>query len=113
VDGETEKWPLPSDFRGDLDDIKYEYCAVPLRVYRGDDFVEIVKVNDALRGGCALVELHFELPHLCMRQKNQDLFNASIEQVLVDQPSYARPSSVYKRKNVRDGLILLNPTLAL
>ena len=114
VDSETENWPLSSNLREELDKIKYEYCAMPLAVYIGNNFVEPRDVNEAIRG--ALVELHFELHHSCnlMRgQAGQDLFNASIEQIMVLQPGQPRRTSPYKRMDVRDGPIRLNPTLAL
>ena len=112
VDAETENWPVSSNLREELDMIKYEYCAQPLRVYRGDDtFVETRDVNETIRG--ALVELHFELHHSCNFTRDQDSFNGSIEQIMVLQPGEPRPTSPYKRRNVRDGPIRLNPTLAL
>ena len=113
MDSETENWPLSSNLREELDKIKYEYCALPLAVYIGNNFVEPRDVNEAIRG--ALVELHFELHHSCnlMRgQAGQDLFNASIEQIMVLQPGQPRRTP-YNRRNVRDGPIYLNPALAL
>ena len=112
MDSETENWPVSSNLREELDRIKYEYCAQPLRVYRGDDsFVEPRDVNETIRG--ALVELHFELHHSCNHTRDQDAFNGSIEQIIVLQPGKPRPTSPYKRRNIRDGPIRLNPTLAL
>jgi hypothetical protein len=109
VDSRTENWPLPSNLREELDRIKYEYCALPLRVYIGNNFVEPRNVNEAIRG--ALVELHFELHHSENFMRRQDFFNASIEQIMVLQPGQPRPTSPYKRRNVHDGPIRLCPAL--
>lgn len=111
MDSETENWPLPSNLREELDEIKYEYCALPLAVYIGNNFVEPRDVNEAIRG--ALVELHFELHHSYNFMRREDFFHASIEQIMVLQPGQPRRTSPYKRRNVRDGPIRLNPTLAL
>ena len=109
VDDETENWPVPVELRGDLDNIKRTYRANPLRVFARDAFVEARNVNDVIRG--ALVEMHFELNHYCIRGKNQDSFNAHIQQIQVLQPGKPRPLNAYKRKNVRDGPIRLCPAL--
>ena len=110
VDHETEHWPVSADLRKELDDVKYEFRAVPLRVYVGDRFVEPIEVNDTIRG--ALVEVHYELRHFFIATDSYDSFNATIEQILVLQPGEAPPDTPYKRKNVRDGPIRLNPTPA-
>ena len=110
VDHETEHWPVSADLRKELDALKYDFRAVPLRVYVGDRFVEPVDVNDTIRG--ALVEVHFELRHFFIAPDSYDSFNATIEQILVLQPGEAPPDTPYKRKNVRDGPIRLNPTPA-
>jgi len=100
VDNETEQWPVPVDLRDDLDKIKRMYHAAPLRVFARNAFVEVLNVNDVIRG--ALVEMHFELYHYSIRAKNQgpqDSFNAHIQQILVLQPGKQRPITAYKRKN--------------
>ena len=109
VDEETENWPVPPRLREELNKIKFEYYAVPLSVYADDNFVEPALVNNAIRG--ALVELHFELHHFAIRRAAQDSFNASIEQILILRPGEARPITVYKRKNPRDGPIIVKPTV--
>lgn len=58
------------------------------------------------------MEVHFELRHFFIATDSYDSFNASIEQILVLQPGQAPPDTPYKRKHVRDGPILLNPTPA-
>lgn len=111
VDNETENWPVLPKFRGDLDEIKYEYEANPLPVYtETDKFVEPLDVKATIRG--ALVEVQFDLHHYCIRSKLQDSFNATMVQILVIQPGKAEPVLSNKRKNVRDGPVCLNPSSA-
>ncbi|KAH9033535.1 hypothetical protein EDB85DRAFT_2144921 [Lactarius pseudohatsudake] len=61
VDDTTENWLVSPDYRTDLDKIKYEYCAVPLSVFRNDLFMRAEQVSDVLPG--ALIEVHFQLYH--------------------------------------------------
>lgn len=110
MDEETEHWPVPPRLREELNRIKFEYRAVPLPTYVYEKFVEPADVNNAIKG--ALVELHFELHHFAIRKAGQDSFNGSIEQIIVLRPGEARPTTVYKRKNLRDGPILVKPTLS-
>jgi hypothetical protein len=107
VDDETERWPVPDHLHGDLDDIKRTYQATPLHVFSRDTFVEVGNVNDIIRG--ALIEMHFELYHYNIRGKDQDSFNAQIQQIIVLQPGKLRPITAYKQKNVRDGPIRVCP----
>lgn len=65
-------------------------------------------MNDTIRG--ALVEVHFELQHFFIPLDSYELFNTTIEQILILQPGEAPPETPYKRKKVRDGPIRLNPT---
>ncbi len=53
----------------------------------------------------AVVELHFELHHFCIKPKKLDSFNATIEQVLILKKGNTLTSTRYKRKNVRDGKV--------
>ncbi|KAI9435942.1 hypothetical protein H4582DRAFT_1854634 [Lactarius indigo] len=107
VDDETDKWPVPEDLQPDLDDLKFEYQAMPLSVYRSDKIVPVDLVSKVVKG--ALVEVHFELHHYHIRNKESssdfDSFNATIEQVIVLQPGEAPVDSPYKRKNVAEGPI--------
>ena len=57
------------------------------------------------------MELHFELHHFAIRRAAQDSFNASIEQIIILRPGEARPMTMYKRKNPRDGPILVKPSV--
>jgi hypothetical protein len=111
VDSVTEHWPISPDLRPSLDEIKYDYRALPLRVYIGDKYVSVEKVNDTLRG--ALVEIHFEVRHFTIQQKNFDSFNASIKQIIVLQPGEPEEASPYKRDSVLEGSepIRKKPTL--
>jgi hypothetical protein len=104
---------MPPDLRPSLDEIKHECRALPLRVYIGEKYVSVEKVNDTLCG--ALVEIHFELRHFTIRQKNFDSFNASIKQIIVLQPGEAEEASPYKRESELDGSepIQKKPTLDL
>ena len=45
LDEETERWPVLPPLRGELDRIKFQYCAVPLPMYVNDKFIEPVNVN--------------------------------------------------------------------
>lgn len=110
VNHETEHWPVTADLQKELDALKYDFCAVPLRVYVNDRFVEPLDVNNTIRG--ALVEVHFELRHYFIAAESYDSFNVTIEQILVLQPGAAPPDTPYKRKNVRDGPIRLKPSPA-
>jgi hypothetical protein len=111
IDYGTENWPVPADLRNDLDNIKQRYCAVPLPVIMKDRFIGARDVNEVIKG--ALVEIHFKLNHYHIRpeypRENLDSFNGSIQHIRVLQPGEARPVSAYKRKNIRDGPILLSP----
>lgn len=100
-----------ADLRTDLDGIKKTYRAVPLPVFARDRFIEAVNINETIKG--ALVELHFEFHHYCIKSKNQDSFNATIQQILVLQPGAPRPTTAYKRKNFRDGPVQLKLVLEL
>ena len=111
VDAVTESWPVPTSLRPELDDIKYSYRALPLHVFKGEQVVRVGDVNETLRG--ALVELHFELRHFAIHKKNQDSFNASIEQIIVLQPGPPQAVSKYKRASLEDGPICKKPTLEL
>ncbi|KAH9046028.1 hypothetical protein EDB84DRAFT_1265624 [Lactarius hengduanensis] len=111
VDETTENWPILVDFHADLENIKPEYRAMPLSVFRNDAFVRPEQVRDIVKG--ALVEVHFELHHYHICNKGYNSFNGSIEQIIVLQPSDIQPISAYKRKNVEEGPIRLKPSLVL
>lgn len=105
-----EHWPVANDMRVELDALKHEFFARPLRVYRSNQFVEPSNVEDTIRG--ALVEVHFTLHHYFISSDSYNSFNGVIEQILVLQPGELPPQTVYKHKNVREGPIRMNPTLA-
>ncbi|KAH9017857.1 hypothetical protein EDB85DRAFT_2154896 [Lactarius pseudohatsudake] len=111
ADDTTENWPVSPDYRADLDKIKYEYCAVPLSVFRNDVFVRAEQVSNVVPG--ALIKVHFQLYRYHIRTKTHDSFNGSIEQVMVLQPSQVQKSLPYKRKNVHEGPIRLKPSLVV
>ena len=58
------------------------------------------------------MEVHFTLRHYFISSDSYDSFNGVIEQILVLQPGELPPQTVYKRKNVREGPIRMNPTSA-
>ncbi|KAH9020092.1 hypothetical protein EDB85DRAFT_1896360 [Lactarius pseudohatsudake] len=66
VDSETEHWPVPAELRSQLDEIKHEYRAAPLHIYKSNQqFVEPADVNATLED--SLVEIPFEFRHYCFR----------------------------------------------
>ncbi|KAI9428385.1 hypothetical protein H4582DRAFT_1782341, partial [Lactarius indigo] len=94
VDAETENWPVPPEMCGKLDGLKGEHRVVPLHVFNSTNFVEPVTVNEALLH--SVVEVHFVLRHYYFNKKEEDSFNASIEQIVVLQSPTVAPSP-YKR----------------
>ncbi|KAH9028294.1 hypothetical protein EDB85DRAFT_1892587 [Lactarius pseudohatsudake] len=107
VDEETENWPVSDDLQPDLQELKYEYQVKPLSVFYNDKPVKVDEATNVLKG--ALVEVHFELHHYHIRNKEGntefDSLNASIEQIIILQLSNARPTSAYKCKAVGQGPI--------
>jgi hypothetical protein len=59
----------------------------------------------------ALVEVHFEFRHFCIKKKNKDSFNASVQQVIILQPGKAQPANTYKQHNILDRPMRPSPTL--
>ena len=103
LDEETARWPVPPRLQNNLNRIKHKYWAVPLYVYVNGRFVKPADVNDAIKG--VLVEIHFELHHFSIWKAGHNSFNVTIEQILVLRPGEPCPTTVYKRKNPRDGPI--------
>ena len=95
--------------RDALDKIKYDFEACPLAVYVDDRFIPPVDVQNLLKG--ALVEVQFELRHFSIAKKKEDSYNATVKQVLVLQPGRERPPNAFKRRNLFNGPVRLNPTL--
>ena len=95
VDDTTEHWPVKKSLRADLNKIKFCYQAVPLPVYVGDCFIKPQDVYSVLQG--ALVEVSFELQHFCIKKKNEDSFNARVQQIVILQPGEAHPANAFKR----------------
>lgn len=50
MDEETKNWTVPEENEQELDAIKPDYRAIPLRVYSGDAFIEPTDVNNVLNG---------------------------------------------------------------
>ncbi|KAI9445341.1 hypothetical protein H4582DRAFT_2053392 [Lactarius indigo] len=107
VDAETENWPVPPEMCGELDGLKGEHRVVPLHVFNSTNFVEPVAVNEALLH--SVVEVHFVLRHYYFNKKEEDSFNASIEQIVVLQSPTVAPSP-YKRVHYRSALVSLSPS---
>jgi hypothetical protein len=58
VDEETEHWPIATEHREFLDNIKYDYRIQPLPVYAEDDtYIQPKDVVNRMRD--SLVEVHF------------------------------------------------------
>ncbi|KAH9026123.1 hypothetical protein EDB85DRAFT_2149315 [Lactarius pseudohatsudake] len=57
IDDTTENWPIAPNFCVDLDKIKMEYTAQPLRVFQNNVFVPPEEVTEVVKG--ALIEVHF------------------------------------------------------
>lgn len=98
-----ENWPVRDELKVELDKIKFKFEARPLPVYVGDHFIKPEDVHAMLKG--ALVEVHFELKHFCIKKKKEDSFNAFVQQVIILQPGKARPVNAFKRRNIFQGLI--------
>ena len=97
IDDETENWPISAKFRGNLDEIKNKYKAHPLPVYTNNrKFVKPTDVKQTIKG--ALVEVHFELHHYCIRSKMQDSFNATVLQIIIIQPGVPEPVAIYEKE---------------
>ena len=109
VDQLTAQWPVKPSLRDALDQIKYNFEACPLAVYVNDRFIQPLDVQAILTG--ALVEVQFELRHFSIAKKKEDSYNATIKQVLILQPGVERPSNAFKRRNLLDGPVRLNPTV--
>ncbi|KAH9008174.1 hypothetical protein EDB84DRAFT_1250467, partial [Lactarius hengduanensis] len=92
---DNSNWPIAPDFCVDLNRIKTEYAAQPLHVFQNDVFVPPEEVTEVVKG--ALIEVHFRLFHYFIHNQSFDSFNATVEQVIVLQPSTPEPSSPYKR----------------
>lgn len=100
MDEVTEHWPVKQSFKSELHDIKFAYQAIPLPVYVGDRLIKTHDVPAMLSD--ALVEVSFELRHFCIKKKNEDSFNASVQQIVILQPGKTRPANAFKRRNVFD-----------
>ncbi len=101
VDALTKNWLVERDEHWQyVNEIKYEYCVVPLFIYQNEQFIEPINMKNTVQQ--ALVELHFELQHFCIQKKGQDLFNGSIEQLIILQPGEDHPVSLYKQKNFQE-----------
>jgi hypothetical protein len=84
VNDTTKHWPVRSALKLDLDKIKFGFQASPLPVYADHQFIKPEDVHGMLKG--ALVEVHFEFCHFCIKKKNKDSFNALVQQVIILQP---------------------------
>jgi len=95
MDEETLNWPVDAKYQDAIDLIKPEYCAVPLRLYHDEQFMEPLDTKEALQN--ALVEIHFTLSHtsLSNRQPAKDSFRANIEQIVVLK-NKAPPTFAYR-----------------
>jgi hypothetical protein len=101
MDTETEKWPIPSKHKEEFESLKFDFIACPLRVYRGNVFVEPGDVNEALTG--AVVEVFFTMRHYYLRDKKFDTFQGEIQQIKIIKPGGSIATSGIKRRSAREG----------
>lgn len=104
VDSLTANWPVPDDMKGELHALMGTHIALPLAIYKDDEYVQPTFANSVLK--YALVEVHFSLKNFCIRKRDAkpfDSFTGHIEQIIVLTPGEARSTGHYKRKNILDG----------
>jgi hypothetical protein len=103
MDEESALWPISTEIIDDYEEIKYDFHARPLVVYKNDLFVEPTEVECALKN--ALVEIHFGVLHYKMTKESTtfDSFSAVPKQILILKEAPVEVPSTYKRKNVRSG----------
>ena len=80
------------------------HSALPLAVYKDDQYVQPAAVNATLK--YALVEVHFTLKHFCIRKRDAkplDSFTGLIQQIVVLKAGEARAAANYKWKILLDG----------
>jgi hypothetical protein len=78
MDTETEGWPIPSKHKEELESMKFDFIACPLRVYRDKVFVEPRDINEALMG-----TVFFTMRHYYLRDKKFDTFRGKIQQIKI------------------------------
>jgi hypothetical protein len=101
MDTESEEWPIPAKHKAEFESMKFENMAYPLRVYRGNIFVERGNVNEALTD--AMVEVPFTIGHFYMREKKFDTFQHDIQQIEIVEPGASIATSGFKRRSALDG----------
>ena len=103
MDPITQNWPIPNKYHTAFDDIKDNYNAIPLRVFRNGEAVQMADIEKAIAG--VLVEVQFELRHFAITTKKFDSFNASLEQMQILELGRECPPNVFKRKDMADSPI--------
>ena len=114
VDEETEHWPIATEHRKFLDNIKYDYRIQPLPVYAEDDtYIQPKDVVNRMRD--SLVEVHFRIKHYRIGRdaSSFDSFSGVIEQVVILKPGIPKRSSPYSkhRANIENGLYKPKPSV--
>ncbi|KIO10520.1 hypothetical protein M404DRAFT_98743, partial [Pisolithus tinctorius Marx 270] len=81
---DTKNWKVAKEFQRELDLLRKNYRALPLRVYKQNQFVEPSNVNDELEG--ALVEVWFSIYHTFIKKQSAspvDSFQAETEHMRI------------------------------
>jgi hypothetical protein len=112
VDETTANWPIPPDMSDDMCNLMHTHMALPLPVYKGNSYIDPVRVNAAIKG--ALVKVHFCLHHYRIKQKEGnrsiDWFAGIVQQIVILKDGVPKTdSSYYKHKNLLDGPYRLKP----
>jgi hypothetical protein len=103
IDEDTSSYPVPHDSKERFDQIKCNYTVNLLPVYCRERFIPPEQTSDLLNG--AVAELHVSLSHNLIRKPGEsfDSFNGHIRQITIHAPGAGKPTSPYKRRNVREG----------
>ena len=103
-----DSWPVPPEYSPDLNEIKRDYRAMPLCVFRNGKPVNVCDIKKTIAG--ALIEVQFELRHFAIHNKEFDSFNATLQQLQVIEPGRECPATIFKRKDFCDGPIEGRPS---
>lgn len=105
MDEETKNWTVPAEHEDELELMKQNYRAIPLRVYRDGKFIEPVNVTDQLENTLAEVTFSINHTHIKKRKDFPDSFQAEICQIVIlkkrnvmTADPRAGPSQVRKRR---------------
>jgi len=94
---------VSSEYHTEFNNIKHDYCAMPLWVFHNGKPVNIWDIEKVISG--TLVEIQFKLCHFTICNKDFDSFNATVQQLQVLQPGWERPATIFKCKDFSNGPI--------